>query len=383
MTVLFDKVTKYSKPEIIASLHKAFRVLGVDLTEKQKVFIKVNVVRPAKPKSCVVTHPSIVEALISVLREKGIPEILIGEGPAAGVNSERAFKKSGYRKLARRMNVRLIDLHNAERVEREWRHGCLELPLDLIKSDLYINVCKMKTHYHTGVTLSVKSQQGLLTPDAKKANHRDYDLHKSLVDIAQVIQPDLTVVDGIVSMEGEGPTQGDLKPTGVLVFGDNPFETDVACCEFMGISPSQIEHINHAVKEGLVPFEQEVKGDAFQTNRVDFKLPSPKPKKLLNFYSWKNYRACAQDDHCFEEAIHLALKKPRYWVTFFPKFMYFVLFKRFDLIRGKRANVPTDSDRVLCIGNCSKDAAGEDGRYFVPGCPPDPEEILKTISRMK
>ncbi len=241
----------------------------------------------------------------------------------------------------------------------------------------------MKTHYHTGVTLSVKSQQGLLTPEAKKANHREYDLHKSLVEIAKVVQPDLIIVDGIVSMEGEGPTQGRRKHTRVLVYGDNPYETDAACCEFMGISPSQIKHIDYAVKEGLVQLEQEVKGEAFHKNRVNFQLPSPKPKKILNFYSWKNYRACAEDDHCFEEAIHLALRKPKYWLTFFPKFFYFVLFKRFDLIRGKKAKVPKDSDCVLCIGNCTKDTAAETDAHFVPGCPPDPEEILKTISRMK
>ena len=143
----------------------------------------------------------------------------------------------------------------------------------------------MKTHYHTGVTLSVKSQQGLLTPEAKKANHREYDLHKSLIEIAKVIQPDLTIVDGITSMEGEGPTQGHRKRTKVLVYGDNPYETDLACCEFMGISPSQIKHLDHAVKEGLVQPESVVQGDAFQKNRVDFQLPSPKPKKILNFYS--------------------------------------------------------------------------------------------------
>ena len=84
MTVLFDEVTKYSKPEIITSLKQAIRILGVDLTGIKNVFIKVNIVRPSKPKKCVVTHPAVVEALISVLREKGIQEIAIGEGPAAG-----------------------------------------------------------------------------------------------------------------------------------------------------------------------------------------------------------------------------------------------------------------------------------------------------------
>jgi len=362
---------------------KAFHEMNIDLRGKKSAFIKVNIVRPAKPNSCVVTHPVVAEALINVLREQGFDQIAIGEGPAAGVNVDIAFKKSGYLRLAQKMKVRLLDLHKVERIKKEWTYGLLELPLDLLKSDFYINVSKMKTHFHTGVTLSIKSQQGLLTPEAKKANHREHDLHQSLISMAKVVQPDLVIIDAIDSMEGEGPTKGQKKNTKVMVYGDNMFETDIACSHFMGVSSSQIKHLDYAIKEGLSPSDPEIKGEAFARHRTSFKMPSPKPKQILNFYSWKNYRTCAEDDHCFEKAIHLALVKPKYWFTFFPKFLYFVLFKRFDLLRGKKARVPKDAGRILCIGNCCQDVANKNGAYFVPGCPPKPEDILKTISRMK
>jgi hypothetical protein len=184
-------------------------------------------------------------------------------------------------------------------------------------------------------------------------------------------------------MEGEGPTKGNKKHTGVVVYGDNMFETDVACCQFMGISVSQIEHLNHAIDEGLATLEPNISGEAFSRCRAVFNMPSPKPKQILNFYSWKNYRACAEDEHCFEEAIHLALTKPKYWFTFFPKFLYLVLFKRFHLLRGKDAKIPKESGHVLCIGNCCKELAEDEDAHFVQGCPPKPEDILKTIIQMK
>ena len=112
-------------------------------------------------------------------------------------------------------------------------------------------------------------------------------------------------------------------------------------------------------------------------------MPSPKPKKILNFYSWKNYRACAEDEHSFEEAIHFAMKSPKYWFTFFPKFLYFVLFKRLDLLRGREAKVPEGAGRIICSGDCCKDIPSGNGVYHVPGCPPRPEDIVKTIIRMK
>jgi uncharacterized protein (DUF362 family) len=383
MAVFFDEVQSYRSGLLRDSIEQGWKELGVDLKGKKSAFIKINTVRPAKPASCVVTHPAVVEALILALRERGMDRIVLGEGPAAGVNVEKAFRKSGYTRLARKLKVPLLNLHTAERESREWEYGRLDLPKALLESDLYINVAKMKTHFHTGITLSIKNQQGLLTPDAKKANHRENHLHRSLVSIARTVQPDLVIVDGIDSMEGEGPTQGRRKHTGIMAYGDNMFETDIACCHFMGQSPLQIEHLSHVIEQGLFPRRPKVSGDAFPRLRTTFAMPDPKPKKVLNFYSWKNYNACAEDEHCFEEAIHLAMRRPRYWFTFFPKFLYLVIFKGFHLLRGKNAAAPDVPGHKLCIGNCSKETADECGAHFVPGCPPEPEDILKTVMRMK
>lgn len=383
MTVFFDEVRSYDRSLIQASIHRALRALDLDLKGKKSAFIKVNVVRPARPDSCVVTHPVVAEALIAVLRELGLREIAMGDGPAAGVDGSVAFKKSGYSRLARKTGVALVNLNETEGILREWEHGSITLPAAVLNSELYINVAKMKTHFHTGVTLSIKNQQGLLTPEAKKANHREQDLHQALVSIAKVIQPDLIIVDAVASMEGEGPTKGTRKDTEVMVYGKDLFETDLACCQFMGVSPAQVPHLEYAREQGLCPSEPEITGEAFARHRGSFEMPTPKPKQILNFYSWKNYRACAEDEHSFEEAIHLALVRPRYWFTFFPKFFYFVVFKKFHLLRGKMAEVPADAGQILCIGNCCRDVARENKADFVPGCPPKPEDILETVSKMR
>jgi len=382
MTVFFDEVTRYDRSLIQESILRAFHELRVDLNGVRSAFIKVNVVRPAKPDSCVVTHPVVAEALIHVLRGLGLTEITVGDGPAAGVDGREAFKKSGYSDLCRKMKVRLVNLNEARCIKKEWDHGLLELPEEVLNSDFYINAAKMKTHFHTGVTLSIKNQQGLLTPQAKKANHREYDLHHALLSIAKAIQPDFIMVDAVESMEGEGPTKGKMKSTQVMVYGKDLFETDMACCQFMGVSPAQVPHLEHALQQGLCTSEPEITGEAFAGHRSVFEMPSPKPKQILNFYSWKNYRACAEDEHSFEKAVHLALVNPKYWFTFFPKFIYFILFKKFHLLRGKKAEVPHDAGRILCIGNCCRDVARENKTDFVPGCPPEPEDILKAVSRM-
>ncbi len=382
MAVFFDEVEKYHKPLVKNSVLRAFRELKIDVVDKKSAFIKVNIVRPAKPGSAVVTHPIVVEALIETLKDSGVDRIIIGEGPAVGVDAEKAFRRSGYVDLARRTNVQLLNIHEADLVEKNWDYGVLKLPRVLFESDIYINAAKMKTHFHACVTLGVKNQQGLLTPRAKKCNHILYELHRPLMSIAKVVQPDITIIDGIESMEGEGPTKGKKKHTGVIAYGSNIFETDIACCRFMGVDPYQVKHLLYALEEGLVSPEPTIIGSAFNERRTAFALPSPGPKKVLRFYSWKNYRACAEDEHAFEHAIHLALTTPKYWFTFFPKFAFLVLFKRLDLLRGKGAEIPPDAGRILCIGDCSDQIADREGVYHVPGCPPKPKDIIEAIIRM-
>jgi len=382
MAVFFDEVKKYRRPLIRASILRAFRELKVDLDHKRSAFIKVNIVRPAKPRSAVITHPAVVEALVEVLRDSGIDRITVGEGPAVGVDVEEAFRKSGYVDLARRIRIELLNLHEAKRIGRKWDYGTLELPQALLESDVYINVAKMKTHFHTCVTLGIKNQQGLLLPQDKKYNHTRYELHRPLISIAKVVRPDITIIDGVESMEGEGPTKGKKRHTCVMAYGDDIFETDIACCRFMGVDPYRVEHLRYALEDGLVSPEPPVIGRAFDEHRTSFVLPSPGPKKIFRFYSWKNYRACAADEHAFEEAIHLALTTPRYWFKFFPKFAFLVLFRRLDLIRGRDAAIPSDAGRILCIGDCSWSVAERVGACHVPGCPPKPRDIIEAIIRM-
>jgi uncharacterized protein (DUF362 family) len=383
MAVYFDEVTKYQQSMIEESIRRGFGEINVDLSGRKSAFIKVNIVRPAKPKSCIVTNPVVVEALIKVLRDRGVEKIIVGDGSAIGVNADTAFKTSGFLKLSKKMNVKLLDINTAKCTEKEWDHGMLKLPTELLESDIYINVPKMKTHFHAGVTLSIKNQQGLLSPADKRENHRTYDLHQSLVSIAKVIRPDLIIVDAIESMEGEGPTKGTPKRTNALVYGKDMLETDVACCYFMDVAPSGIEHLGYAKQANIGNYEPEIKGEAFAKLRTKFEMPSPMPKQILNFYSWKNYHACAEDEHSFDKALHLAYRTPKYWFTFLPKFLYFVVFNKFHLLRGKHAKMPGEPGRVLCIGNCCKETADKNGAYFVPGCPPKPEDIIKTIQRMK
>src|SRR5262245_57149903 len=221
MPVHFEGVDDYQVREIESAFERSLESLRFDLAGRRSAFLKPNIVRPAKPDTAMVTHPRVVEAVINVLRRRGVTDIRVGEASSVGVDVERAFDVSGFRAMSRRLGVPLLNLNDVERREMRWMFGRLRLPAVALESDLYINMAKLKTHFHTTVTLGVKNQKGLLLPEDKQFDHLEVRLHPALAEYARLARPHLTVVDGIVGMEGDGPTQGTPKKSGIFACGDD------------------------------------------------------------------------------------------------------------------------------------------------------------------
>ena len=382
MSVHFEAVDRYDVPEIEAALERSLSALPRPIAGSRTAFLKPNIVRPGLPASAMVTHPAVVEALINVLRRHGVSEISVGEASSVGVNVEESFRVSGYREMCRRKGVPLLNLNEVERRELKWMYGRLRLPAVALESDLYINCAKMKTHFHTTVTLGVKNQKGLLLPEDKQFDHLEVRLHPALSEYARLARPHLTLVDGIVGMEGEGPTKGTPKPVGVLALGTDIYETDYACARFMGQDPRTIRHLAYALERGHFSDPQEVTGEAFVSRRSAFELPGHEPKKLLNFYGWKNDRACAECEHVVEHAFHLGITNPKYWFTFLPKVARLMIFDRIDLLRGRDAPVPKEHGHLLLVGDCTEKLATEYGVPHVPGCVPRPADVIRRVMEM-
>jgi uncharacterized protein (DUF362 family) len=62
-----------------------------------------------------------------------------------------------------------------------------------------------------------------------------------------------SVVDGIISMEGNGPAAGVSKNTGLIIAGNNPVSVDSVCCKLMGFSWKKIPLIYNAFKKDRYP----------------------------------------------------------------------------------------------------------------------------------
>lgn len=224
-----------------------------DLRADDKVLIKPNIVVSRRDWAGVNTDPRVVEALVILLREKGVQRITVADGSGMGYNASRAFTVCGYRKMSERYDFRLVDLEKDSFVSREvpvsGPFERLEIARSVVESDYVINVPVMKAHMQTLITCSLKNLKGIMPRSQKSAFHST-NLHQAIAQLNRVFSPDLIVVDGL---------QGDLyfeigrRPVvmDTMILGKNPVEVDSIVADFLGYSPNEIRHIMYSAAAGI------------------------------------------------------------------------------------------------------------------------------------
>jgi len=377
VSVFLSEVSKYDVGVLERTIESALTALGKEIGGARSALLKPNLVIAAKPSTGVVTHPAVVEALVNVLRANGVADITIADGPGVGLDVEQVFEVTGYRALAQRLGVNLLNFNEAERREREWRYGKLGVPAILEDVDLYVNVPKMKTHGYTTVTLSIKNHKGMLSEAAKKLDHH-LGLHEPLVEQAKLRPPDLIVLDGIVGVEGDGPLNGRPVRARTVAVGTNMLEVDSTAARLMGFEPGEIKHLAIALKQGLGRTDPETIGEA---PRLRFKPANEEFGRVMNIYSWRDCTACSMCIDSFSAGVKLAVREPRYWLTLVPRLAFWGLFGRLHIIQGSEAKLPPVPGRVICLGRCTAELAKREGLVHIPGCPPTARDVADTLRK--
>lgn len=357
MTVAVVRATMETVNEAMA---EAIRLIGYS-PRKDAFFIKPNVADAGPVQQGVVTHPAVVEAFLRLW--PGRPAV-IGESGIVGRDSRRALELTGYCALADRLGAEVVDLEKAERFSVAWRSGTLHLPT-LVRTHEYVNVAKMKTHVQAGVTLGLKNQKGLLLYSDKKRFHMT-GLDECIRQLAEVVQPDLTIVDGIIALEGDGPWRfGTRKDANLLVAGTDTVEVDNVCLRLMGF-PS--EHAGH-----IPPREHlETVGLTIEEAKTPFAYNYSGHWRYKNLYEHIT-DSCSGCNWALYGALREVKRSP--WLRL--KFLYRGNWRRLDVVMGHGLDndLPSEHGRVVCMGDCARRYAQQHGLDIARGCPPTPEAV--------
>ena len=102
-----------------------------------------------------------------------------------------------------------------------------------------------------------------------------FGLWQSLININQIVKPDLIIIDGLWGQEGFGPISGTPRQMDVLIAGSNPV-AGYGASRVMGLDPAQVPVCFLAYLQGLGPLEAddiEVLGPKLEEVSQPFQLP--------------------------------------------------------------------------------------------------------------
>ena len=229
----------------------------------EKIVLKVNLLREARPEAAVSTHPSVVAAVGRLARETGaIP--VIADSPGGGYRYTRKTLDKIY------TTNRMHQAANQAGITVNWdtssrpvsyAEGVLTKHFDIItpvyEADAVFNLCKMKTHLFTVMTGAIKNIFGVIPGLSKTGYHAKlHDMQRftaMLLDLAQYVSPRLTIMDAVLAMEGDGPGTGDPRSVGLLIGSENPLALDVVATEIMGLKRTENPVIMEAERRALKP----------------------------------------------------------------------------------------------------------------------------------
>jgi uncharacterized protein (DUF362 family) len=293
--------------------------------DKQRIMLKPNLVGP-DPN--ITTKPEVIRALAELMLKAG-KEVSIGEGSAAapGFNADEegvhftkdpeildpmqqyVFDQLGYTDLAQSLGIPLINLHTGEMVEVEVPDAFVFNKIVVHKSlseiDLLCSVPMMKTHVLARVSLGMKNLMGLYPGSAycsvRSCIHDESFKKRSpcvsfeIMDMVRACPPGLTVIDASTSMEGNGPTDGDLIKTNLIIAGTNPLATDMVAAKIMGFHKNEVATLAMAIRARMRPSSLEaieIRGEQLETVQMAFKRPDLVPwSDIDSWYGAKEIKA--------------------------------------------------------------------------------------------
>lgn len=367
--------------EIDAQVRQAIELAG-GLPDKIKpgdtVIIKPNIVCPKPLESAVNTDPRVCKAIANMVRELGARPI-IAEASGVGYDTEEAIQAAGYGKL-REEGYEVIDLkkEGIETVKVPVPKGKklkeVFLPKVVVEAKAIIDVPKMKTHDQTQVTLSLKNMKGILPDIFKRKFHTTFGIMQAVADLMTVAKPDLSVVDGIIAMEGLGPVFGDPVEMGLIIAGKDPVAVDAVTSEIMGFEPADYGCVYSAAQAGIGIDDLskiEVVGEPIanvkrrfknSVEAINEKIPFPEGFQVII-----DERACTGcRNQVLSSLVDLKeiglLDEAAGWCV----------------VAGKIDKVPDVSrERLLLVGACTARFRKEG--TFVEGCPPNSTDVTRGL----
>jgi uncharacterized protein (DUF362 family)/ferredoxin len=301
-----DTVKAETLNEIKAGVRNMLAEKYTDLLPSDKgakILIKPNLNANMNALTGNTTDLRLMASVIGYLKDFGYSDITVGEGTNSGYYRNRISVISRLKvdSLARHYGVSVRDFNYSEPVYIEFENGVKAgIAKECLEADFFINMPKLKTHFEAGMSVCLKNLMGCLVgQENKKKTHKS--LAANILNINAALKPHLHIVDGIISMEGLGPTRGTPVKTGLVIIGTDPYLVDFLCARLASFEPGKVRTLAEAGKQGIMDSRRQEFIESYELDRIyDFKPPKAgplatyihSPKRQKYFLAIRNTALC-------------------------------------------------------------------------------------------
>lgn len=273
------RAESYERPSLRPALEYLLQPLGgmqAIVKPGDRVLLKPNLLTGARPTKACTTRPELVACVAELVRSVGAHPFL-GDSPAFGSATGVALA-NGYQPFLTELDLPVVEFTGKryQTIGKDFNH--LLLSKEAMAADVVINLPKLKSHLQLTLTLGVKNLFGCVPGKMKAWWHLEAGKDRErfgtmLVETARAIAPNLTIMDGIIGHEGNGPSGGEPRFLGLLAASTNVFALDRAIVEILQVDPAAVPTIAASQQLGLCP----------ELAEMDFPHLSPQDVTVANW----------------------------------------------------------------------------------------------------
>ncbi|MFH1616079.1 MAG: DUF362 domain-containing protein [Planctomycetota bacterium] len=283
------RCTEYNPGTISRAVQNIFSSLGgieKFVSPGDSVMLKPNFIAPKSRRKAVQTDPQLILEVARLLKDcRARP--FVADSPAWS-NAFICAEKLHLVEPLKKLGVPLRQLDKPRKCTLS-SGTVVYIGSAALEADKIINLPKFKTHQQLVATFAVKNMFGCLSGKAKALWHfrkgKSVDQFcEMLIEIYHLLNPVITIIDGVIAMDGRGPINGKTYPLGWLIAGLDPIACETVCACLINKSPEDFPIIRTAKRIGFGTFDSDlihISGDSY-TGLVttDFELPEIIPLRF-------------------------------------------------------------------------------------------------------
>lgn len=281
-SVSLIRADSYDRQRLRASLETLLEPMGgmgAFVKEGDRVLLKPNLLTSGRVGKECITRPELVYCVAQLVKEAG-GKPFFGDSPAFG-SAMGVAKANGYLPMMEELNLPIVEFHGQRYETASVAFNHLRLSKEAMEADVVINLPKVKSHMQLTLTMGVKNLFGCVPGKMKawwhmEAGKDEKRFGEMLVETARAINPDLTILDGIIGHEGNGPSGGEPRQLNVLAASSDVFALDRSIVDILNVDPAIVPTVAASQRLGLCPELKNIHFPHLQPrdlHLMDWKLP--------------------------------------------------------------------------------------------------------------